>query len=388
MHSTINIKALLFFYYSAMTIIISYLPVYFQNNDLTGSQIGVLLAVGPLAAMIAQPFWGYMTDKYKTSKKIIIFCLTGTLFSSVLMFQSFHYGLLIFATFVFFAFMAPVGGLGDSLAQKAANQLSLSFGSIRMWGSLGFAVMSLAGGFLLTAIGIQYIYIPFVFFITITLIISLRIKDIKTSQKSVNIREALNLFRNKKLISFLVVMMFITVTHRSSDSFLGIYIIERGGKEAFIGWAWFIGVISEALIFATSTLWFRRFHALTFIIVAAFLYSFRWFLMAIIVDPIFVLPLQLMHGLTFGIFYLSAFHYVTKIVPEQLQSTGHLLFYSFFFGLSGIIGASIGGQIIEQLSASYLYLILSIISLLGVFFISGYKFIYYHSRKNRMIKGF
>ncbi|OIJ12766.1 MFS transporter [Anaerobacillus arseniciselenatis] len=386
MYSTLNIKALLFFYFSAMTIIISYLPVYFQESGLTGSQIGFLLAVGPLAAMIAQPFWGYMTDKYKTSKKVIIVCLSGAIFSSVFLFQNLDFSLLTLVIFVFFIFMAPVGGLGDSLAQKTANQLSITFGSIRMWGSIGFAVMSLVGGFLFTAIGIQYIYLPFILFLIITLVIGIRIKDIKTSQKPVNFKEALKLVQNKKLMMFFVIMMFITVTHRSSDSFLGIYIVERGGVESFIGWAWFIGVSAEALVFATSTLWFRRFHALTFIIIAAILYSIRWFLMAVIADPMLVLPLQVMHGLTFGIFYLSAFHYVTKIVPEQLQSTGHLLFYSFFFGLSGIIGSSLGGQIIEQSSAQHLYLFLAMISLAGVVFLSGYKLFYYRLRNGENIE--
>lgn len=386
MTSTLNLKALLFFYYSAMTIIIGYLPVYFHENGLSGGQIGFLLAVGPLAAMIAQPFWGYMTDKYKTSKKVIIACLLGAILGAVFMFNIYNYILLIFAVFFFFAFMSPVGGLGDSLSQKTANRLSVSFGSIRLWGSLGFAIMSLLGGFLLAKIGVQYIFLPFLFFILLTLGIAFGVKDVETSKKPIVLKEAIKLLGNKKFMFFLVIMMLITITHRTNDSFLGIYIVEKGGSESFIGWAWFIGVMSEAFIFATATLWFRKYHALTFIVISGILFAIRWFIMGIIQDPMLVLPLQIMHGLTFGMFYLCAFHFITKLIPEELQSTGHLLFYSFFFGLSGMIGSSIGGIIIEEVSVSYLYSILAFVAAAGALSIGIYKLIYFGLSKEKLLE--
>ncbi len=50
------LKTLLFAFHATNTIIISYLPVYLEGKGLTGAQIGWVLAVGPLASIIAQPF--------------------------------------------------------------------------------------------------------------------------------------------------------------------------------------------------------------------------------------------------------------------------------------------------------------------------------------------
>ncbi len=386
MGSTFDLKAFLFFYYSAMTVIVSYLPVYFQEIGLTGAQIGVLLAVGPLAAMFSQPFWGYMTDKYRTSKKIILFCIIGTLVGSLFLFQTINYYFLIGAVFIFQGFLSPVGGLGDSLTQKTAIRLSTSFGSIRLWGSLGFAIMSLLMGFLLAKIGVQYLYLPFLFFLILTLVFTLRIRDVETSSVPISIRDATKLLGNKKFMLFLVIIMFVTITHRANDSFLGIYIVEKGGNESFIGWAWFIGVVSEAVIFATATYWFRKYHALTFICIAGLLFALRWIIMGIIVNPVLVLPLQVLHGFSFGVFYLCAFHYVTKIVPEELQSTGHLLFYSFFFGLSGMLGSSFGGVIIDYGGASFLYVILGISAIIGAIFIVLYQWLILKAGKKKIVQ--
>ncbi len=50
---------------------------------------------------------------------------------------------------VFYTFMGPIGALADSLSQRVANIAGVPFGSIRMWGSVGFAVTSLIGGMIL-----------------------------------------------------------------------------------------------------------------------------------------------------------------------------------------------------------------------------------------------
>lgn len=385
-HQTVQLKALLFFFYSSMMIIISYLPVYFQESGYSGSQIGLLLAVGPMAAIFAQPFWGYMTDKFKTSKRVITICIIGAISFSFALFSQPTYQLLVIVTFFFFSFMSPISGLCDSLAQKTAIRISKSFGTIRMWGSIGFAVMSLLSGFLLSKIGVQHIYIPYLFFISIALLISIFIKDTKaTSENPVNVKQALSLVKNKKFMLFLALIIFITVTHRTSDSFIGIFILERGGAETIIGWSWFIGVASEAIVFATATIWFRKYHELTFIIIAAILYSIRWYLMSILQDPLLILPLQVLHGLTFGIFYLCAFSFVTKQIPKELQSTGHLLFYTVFFGISGVVGSIFGGHVIEASSASRLYYYLFFSSLLGAICITIYKNLFFKSQQNNSI---
>lgn len=63
---------LLFSFYATNAIIIGYLPFYLQYKGLNGTEIGWVLAIGPLASIFSQPFWGFMSDKYKTVKRIIV----------------------------------------------------------------------------------------------------------------------------------------------------------------------------------------------------------------------------------------------------------------------------------------------------------------------------
>ncbi|RCW76773.1 MFS transporter [Saliterribacillus persicus] len=370
--SILPLKMLLFCFHGANTIIVSFLPLYLQHKGLTGKEIGWVMAIGPLAAIFSQPFWGYMSDKYQTVKRILMICIVGIIITSVIFLQMSVLPLLLTFGATFFFFAAPIGALGDSLSQRRADSLGISFGSIRMWGSIGFATSSLLVGELLSYTGIEYIMWPYLVLAIAALIVTTQLVDVKIEAPPIQLGDIKILARKKPFIIFLVLITFITIAHRANDSFIGIYIAQLGGSEDLIGYAWFAGVASEAIVFATAGLWFRKFHPLIFIIGAGLLYSIRWFLYSSFEDPIFIVALQFLHGLTFGIFYLTAFQYVTRLIPRVLQSTGHLVFVSVFFGISGIIGSLIGGSLIDSMGGGSLYFFMGSLTLLGSIFLTVY----------------
>jgi oligosaccharide:H+ symporter len=372
--SVYRLMAYLFFAYSTMTIVMSYIPLYFQADGLSGNQVGILMAIGPFATIIAQPFWGYMSDKYKTIKRMIIISACGVVVATFsFMFMSQFYGYLVMM-FILFLFLSPLTALGDSLSQKTATLKSVSFGRIRMSGSLGFATTSLLTGYVLLVIGVDHLMIPMLIMATLALIMALSIKDVKGTNKPVTIISALKIGLDRKLMLFLLFVVFISITHRANDSYLGLYIVDLGGVESLIGWAWFIGVSAEALVFATSPLWFKKWQPLTFVAVAGFIYSLRWLLMGLATAPWMILPLQLAHGITFGMFYIAGFQFVNKLIPEHLQATGHVLFITTFFGLSGIFGSLFGGWMIDGFGLEALYYCLAVSALVGAVGLMVFKF--------------
>lgn len=370
--SILPLKMLLFSFHATNTIIISFLPLYLKFKGFTGTEIGWVLAIGPLASIFSQPFWGYMSDKYKTVKKILLILIIGLLLTSVIFFQmNSLVAILLVGGFLFF-FSTPIGALGDSLAQRRADDLSISFGSIKMWGSLGFATSTLIVGEILDRIGIENMMWPYLFFGIIALLVIFKLTDVKVDSDPIQLNDVFALTKNKPFLIFLALILFITITHRANDSFMGLYITELGGSEGLVGMAWFVGVLSEAVIFFLAGYWFKKYHTLVFIIFAGLLYSVRWFLYGSVTDPMHIIYLQFLHGLTFAIFYTAAFEYVSRIIPKMLQSTGHLVFYSAFFGISGIIGSLAGGAIIDVYNGATLYILLGWLSLIGTVLITLY----------------
>ncbi|MCA0173293.1 MFS transporter [Bacillus sp. RAR_GA_16] len=365
----------LFFFHGANTIIISFMPVYFQDGGMSESKIGSILAIGPLAAILAQPFWGYMSDKFGTIKKVLLVTLVGVAIVSVFLLTNSHYTFILISAAVFYVFMSPTGALGDSLAVKTAASVNKNFGSIRTWGSIGFAMSTLLVGQFFAFFGISMILLPFMFMILIAFLTALRVSDVETRHKPVTVFDAIKIGKNGRFLLFLATILFLTIPHRANDSFIGLYVTELGGNESQIGLAWFVAVASEAVIFATSHYWFKRFNEIVFILLAGLVYAVRWFGLAYMGGPVAVILLQIFHGVTFGVFYIAAFQYVTKLVPDHLQATGHLLFISVFFGLSGILGSLFGGLIFERSSGATLYTVMGCFTLVGCTALLFYRII-------------
>ena len=53
-----------FLYMAGLGVIFPYLSLYFQENvGLTGTQLGLALAMHPLMGIVASPFWGQWADR-------------------------------------------------------------------------------------------------------------------------------------------------------------------------------------------------------------------------------------------------------------------------------------------------------------------------------------
>lgn len=373
---TVTIKGFLYAFYSISILITSFLPILFLHKGLSNTQIGLILSIGPIASLIAQPLSGYLSDLWKTNKKVILVSLVGLVGSSFYMFQVHSFLFILLTYFVVVFFMSPISALSDSLSQKMANQLEISFGSIRLWGSAGFAITAVLAGQWFTKFGIEHLPWLFLFFSIVTIGFGLFLKDVKVSEKKISNQDFIDLLTNRKFVLFLVAVVFVTIAHRCNDSFIGLHLKQLGADESIIGWAWFIGVMTEVVVLALSHLWFKHYHELTFIAFAAFLYTLRFFIVALIQDPYVLLLIQPLHGLTFGLFFPAAFQYVTKIVNPEVQSTGHVLLAMVIFGVSGIIGNLLGGLVMEDYGGSILYYLLSASSFIGLLGVFGYRHVY------------
>src|SRR5699024_4694088 len=162
------------------------------------------LAIGPLASIISQPFWGFLSDKYRTVKWVLIMTIIGMLIFSILFFQMNHLFFILIFGALFYFFSSPVGALGDSLAHRQAELLNI--------------------------FGVEFMRWPYLLFGTILLIVAFQISDVKTTdnEQTISFRDLKLLIANKPFVYFLLIMMFITITHRANDSFIGLFIKELG----------------------------------------------------------------------------------------------------------------------------------------------------------------
>lgn len=340
------LRGVCFTYYATQAIMTPYLPIYFQMKGYSPAQVGLLMMIGPFAAMFAQPFWGYVSDRLQTTKNIIFLLWCLAIASSIGLFRiDGFYAAFVFAMLLYF-FHQPSVPLIDSLSIRAALQRGVSYGSVRLWGSLGFTVCAAVSGDVIAAVG-GIPHIPYLYWSLWVLPIGLLLllKDEKTAGRPITLQSLHAIVKNKSFLWFLLLVFIVTVPHRMNDGLLGLYLHERGASSAMVGWAWALAALSEVPVFALLSRIMHRYHELALLGIAAVMYAVRWTLVALAGDPAWITASQLLQSVTFALFWMVAVQYAVRLVPEHLRSTGQSLLASVFLGLAGITGGTVGGWI-------------------------------------------
>ena len=361
-------KLFIFFYFTSVGLFLPYLPLVFRGMGLSSWQIGILLSLGPLVTVAVQPLWGYISDRLKTVKRIIIGQLAVITSLSLFVFHISSFELLLPAVFIFNVFCFPIIPLTDSLTLATASKAGRHYGKFRLWGSLGFALSALSFGFFFRSQGLEDFSVYYFILLFICLIICLFLDDATYIGRKANASDIKQLLTNRRVIVFLFITALLSSSNKANDSFMSIFIKQIGGGSEIVGYAWTVAALSEVPVMIICGSLFARFSELRLLSAAALVFSIRWALFFTTTDPGLIVPIQLAHGISFGLLFLCSVSYITRMVPDRLRSSGQGLLSAFMGGIAGIAGSTLGGIVMSGLGPRYLYASCAVLSLAAFFF--------------------
>ncbi|MDF2679957.1 MAG: transporter [Brevibacillus sp.] len=361
----LNLRAYNFFYFSLLSIFISFLPVYLTFRGVTPGQIGMMVGFGSFVGILSQPFWGMVSDKYKTIKRVILFTLGASIAAGMFLFTTDHFSFLFLLVGAMYFFLLPTDPLTESLNYRKAQEHQISFGSVRTFGAIGYATASLIIGWTVDQLGMDRLAWLFLGYGLLAFVFVLVVSDAPASSKKLSRQELKQFFFYPKTLQFFLLVLIAATPHRTNDSFLGVFVQSLGGSTGAVGQAWFLAAISEVAFFALSARILQKWSEIKLITLATALYTIRYVLCALAPSAEWVVYLQLTQGVTFVIFYTATIQYLYRIIPEEWKATGQTVLAVLFFGISGIIGSIAGGWVFQQFGGGALYMAMAVCSLVA-----------------------
>lgn len=324
----------------------TFLPLYFKQEGYSGSSLGVLLSIGPLIAIISQPIWGTAGDRAKSKNFILRLILGGSGVTIFLFLFSSHFYYLVIATAVFSSFYYSLMPISDTITLEYLENTRWKFGPIRLAGTAGFAVMSVAAGAIASK-NIKAVF--FVFFIVslLAFLITCKLPEIKGHQHS---KEKISIFSLFKYKDFMLMSIFYLIIMSSMSfyySFFGIYYEDMGAGRTLVGISMFISATSEVPFLLYASKLFKKIKSKYIMLGSAATICLRWYLLHIIGNIYAVLPTMLFHGLSFIILSYAMATYVNKNMPKALKASGQAVNWLIALGLSRITGSIIGGIFVD-----------------------------------------
>ncbi|MFC5405671.1 MFS transporter [Cohnella soli] len=371
------LRTMQFANYAMMVLLVTYFPLYFASLGFSKLQIGAIYSVGPFLSIVSNIAVGLLSDRTKSLRRILTILYLMQILALSLLLPQKEFGIMAGIMAMFYLFQTPINSMLDGVSLLAADRMNRSFPSIRMFGSLGYALCAILFGYVLKAYGSDLTIWLTLGTLAVSFVFSLLIADFQGSLRKFEFSGLWQLLRKRETVVFFVLIMLVSIPHRMNEGFLSLAMREIGADDSVIGYASLASAASEIPMFFLLSKFGHRFRELPLLAVASFFYVIRLSLLSTVNDPWMVVALQLMHSVTFGIFYITALRSLQALIPDEYRSSGQAVFAVVWSGLAGLIAGTLGGWLSDAFGLSYVFRIGAVVALVGAI-----GFLFVHIRRD------
>ncbi len=304
--------------------------------------IGTMLVVMGLARVVAGPLWGIVADWTRRDGPLLALGsgITAALGAAVIFAPSPLWIVPLLALHA--TCRAPLGALldGTTVRRLEAQGRPEDYGRVRRWGSVGYLVAGLVAGAVAES-GVTRALGLAVAGWALTALLAARSPSgppAPPAPLGPAIRAAA---RNPRVLALLAVAVLHGASLATYDSLYAVHLDSLGIASRWAGLALTAGVAVEVAAFTYSDRLIARVGPWTMILLATLSGVIRWELTAWAHDPYLLTAVQLIHGVTFGFFWLGVVEAVRREVPEALRMSSQALLVATTYGL----GPSLCGAI-------------------------------------------
>lgn len=174
------------------------------------------------------------------------------------------------------------------------------------------------------------------------------------------IKTIFNICLHRDVFIFYLVVFMMGVGTTVIYIYLFIYLQEDlHASETLMGISIVCTVSTEIPFFFYSGKFLDWFGEEWLILSALIAYIVRVIGYSFLQNPWFVLPLELLHGLTFGAMYAAGIHYSSNLFPAHLSTTGQGIFNGIYAGLGPTCGSLMGGYLYYAYGARIMYRVMA-----------------------------
>lgn len=338
-----RLSAFYFAYFAYVGIFAPYFSLYLASLGLAAAQIGVLLSLGSLTRVIGPNFWGWFADRTQRRARIIglTLALGGACFTGFLFVRSF-WGMfaLLLATGFFTSASMP---LAESLTLSHLRQAASRYGSIRLWGSVGFILTVTLVGYALDVLPVASLLWMVLASYALSWVCALVVPDVPAGTVHADAGPVWAIVRRPEVAALLGACFMMSLAHGPFYAFYSLYLVDHGYSKAALGWMWSIGVVAEIMMFLLMPALMRRYSLSAILRLCLAATVARFLMIGWGVDSAAVLlQAQLLHGLSFGAYHAAAVTAIHRWFPGAHQVRGQGIYLSVSSG-AGVLGSAFSG---------------------------------------------
>lgn len=334
-------------------------------NGLSGDEIGLVFAFISLFALLSQPIFGFMTDKWGL-KKYLLYILTFTLLMyapffiyvfTPLLKTHLYLGAILGGLYIGFAF---AGGLGASEAyvDKVSRANGFEYARVRMFGMFGWGICASIAGILYGQNPNSVFWLGSAGAVVLLILVLLAkpeknvtpaiAESLMKEKKAVTLKSALALFKLPKFYALMAYIVGVACTYDIFDQQFGNFFntffdTKAQGIEVF-GYITTMGEFLNAFIMFFVPVIINRIGSKNALLVAGVIMSLRITGSSFATEVWHVIVLKTLHMLEVPFYLVGLMKYIAEMFEAHFSATVYMIACQFVKQLGNVIASSfIGG---------------------------------------------
>lgn len=366
-----------------------FVPLYLSACGLDAAQIGLVAGVSAGSALLVQPVLGWVSDRIHGMRPLmflagVLACIAYASYCRVQTLLAFLLLTILGAN----AFSYLQVACGVMAGRAAPNPLlaGRAYAGYRVWGSIGYILVSLASGFYLArhAIGhgaplgresVSAIFAWGSLIFAAAGLVSLLAPDRTVPQRSSSETASdepaprtpwwhagLPKDRNTRMFSIAFFLYSFAIT--GLYWYLGIFMKVRHESPIWITATFTAGVVCEAVIMTRIGRWMDRYGRRPALAIAFLSLPIRLLLYIPATGPLWVLCVTTMHGLNFGIMGAASVVFVNDIATDADRGAAQARLAAVL-GLATAVAPIATGLFVESVGMAAMFAILALVAAAG-----------------------
>lgn len=356
-----------FFYFAYIGAFAPFFSLYLEAAGLTAVEIGVVMALPQVTRMVAPHLWSWLADASGRHLHLLRITALAGLLCWLGLFVSTAFPWICAVILAAGFFLSSALPLVEATTLTHLGQDTGRYGSIRLWGSIGYIVAVVGVGYALDLFAVDVLLWAVLASLAGTLAYSWRVPEAKPVLHASDRQSILLVLKRPEVLALIVACALMAAAHGPYYAFFSIHLVDHGYSKGVTGWLWAIGVICEIAIF----LWLPRLYAawtLRRILIASFaLATARFLLIGWCADSlVLLLVAQSLHAASFGSFHAAAIGIVHQLFRGRHQARGQAIYGSLTFGVGGTVGSLASGYAWGPLGAALTFTIAAAAAFAGM----------------------
>lgn len=363
-----------FLYFAGLGVFFPYYSLYLRENaGLTGTQVGLVMAMLPLVGIVAQPLWGHVADRTGARIAVLAWLSFGSGLGYLALTTARGFWGYLLGTAVLSVFATAVVPVSISVTLAAFRDGGPhAFGLIRVWGTLGYLALVVgfpwalhqrqaAHGLAAPAGGPSEPGLKLMFAVIAAFSFAAAlVGPFLPREGAVELRaprgDWRRLLRLGPALRLTLFTLGAYVCLQGPMSLFPLYIRAHGGSMDTVGRMWVLMLLVEIPLVALSGAGLQRIGARGLLAIGVIAGGARWMACGLTGDLRLIYPVQILHGAVVAGLLLGAPLYLEAVVPEELRSTAQALLSAVGFGCGGIASNAAAGWLLQHLGADAPYL--------------------------------